>query len=252
MPELPDVEGFRRFFEKHASGKLVRRVKGDPAIVRTASIRTINRAIAGHSFAPPQRHGKWLICRAGGPAILFHFGMTGDFLWESETHPHDRLVISFDDGELRYRDMRKFGGVWLAHDEAGVQELTGHLGPDALALTRDDLDDVLAHRAGLKAVLMEQRNIAGLGNLLVDETLWRARLAPQRTASALRTKQRDVLYGAMRHVLVEWCREDFTPGLRSWLTGHRTRGGRCPRCKTKLTRATVAGRTTYWCRRCQR
>ncbi|MFY9588290.1 MAG: DNA-formamidopyrimidine glycosylase family protein [Actinomycetota bacterium] len=253
MPELPDVEGFRRFFEKHATAKPIRRVRGDPAIVRNASPRSIDRAIAGRTFETPDRIGKWLICRVAGPAVLFHFGMTGDFLWDGgEEHPHDRLVIVFDDGELRYRDMRKFGGVWLARDEGGVQELTGYLGPDALAVTRAMLDNVLDHRAGLKAVLMEQRNIAGLGNLLVDETLWRARIAPTRTASALSTKQRDSLYRAMRHVLIAWCRDGFVPGARSWLTGHRTRGGRCPRCKTKLTRATVAGRTTYWCRHCQR
>lgn len=252
MPELPDVEGFRRFFERHAAGKRVLSIRGDPAIVRNASPRAINRLIKGRAFAPPERIGKWLICRAAGPAVLFHFGMTGDFLWTRDAHPHDRLVIVFDDGELRYRDMRKFGGVWLARDARGVEALTGHLGPDALAVTRAMLDDLLAHRAGLKAVLMEQRNIAGLGNLLVDETLWRARLAPVRTASLLRTAQRDVLYKAMRHVLVAWCRDGFIPRKRSWLTGHRHRGGRCPRCGGALTRSVVAGRTTYWCRRCQR
>ncbi len=252
MPELPDVEGFRRFFEQHATGKPVRRVRGDPAIVRNASVRAIDRAFAGRSFATPDRIGKWLICRAEGPALLFHFGMTGDLLWSSDPHPHDRLVIVFEDGELRYRDMRKFGGVWLARDKSGVDELTGHLGPDALAVTRKMLDEVLTRRAGLKAVLMEQRNIAGLGNLLVDETLWRARLAPNRTASALTKSQRDDLYRAMRQVLVAWTRDGFIPRGRSWLTGHRTRGGRCPRCGTTLRRATVAGRTTYWCPRCQR
>src|SRR5262245_50111367 len=143
MPELPDVEGFRRFFEEHAAGKRVRTVRGDPAIVRNASPRAIDRALKGRSFITTERIGKWLICRAEGPAVLFHFGMTGDFLWNDDAHPHDRLVISFDDGELRYRDMRKFGGVWLARDERGVHALTGHLGPDALSVTRRTLDDVL-------------------------------------------------------------------------------------------------------------
>jgi formamidopyrimidine-DNA glycosylase len=220
--------------------------------VRNASLRAIDRALAGRKFSTPKRIGKWLICRADGAALLFHFGMTGDFLWERERHPHDRLVIVFDDGELRYRDMRKFGGVWLATDEEGVERLIGHLGPDALAVSRQDFDEVLAHRAGLKAVLMEQRNIAGLGNLTVDETLWRARLAPTRTAATQTKSQGDALYRAMRAVLIAWCKDDFHPSPRSWLIGHRTRGGRCPRCGTTLHRATVAGRTTYWCRRCQR
>lgn len=252
MPELPDVEGFRRTFERHASGKRVRSVRGDPTIVRNASLNEVDRALSGRSFAPPQRIGKWLICRAEGPAVLLHFGMTGDILWLTDEHPHDRLVFVFDDGELRYRNMRKFGGAWLAADEAEIEHLTGHLGPDALDVARRGMDEVLAHRAGLKAVLMEQRNIAGLGNLTVDETLWRARLSPTRTASELQKAERDRLYRAMRHVLVAWCREGFIPASRSLLTGARSRGARCPRCGTTLKRATVAGRTTYWCRRCQR
>lgn len=227
-------------------------MRGDPSIVRNATVPAIDRALSGLSFAPPQRLGKWLICRAEGPAVLLHFGMTGDVLWTRDEHPHDRLVFVLDDGELRYRNMRKFGGAWLAADEAAVERLTGHLGPDALAVARRGMDDVLAHRAGLKAVLMEQRNIAGLGNLTVDETLWRARLSPRRTASELPKPERDRLYRAMRHVLVESCKEGFVPAKRSWLTGVRGRGGRCPRCGTKLTRATIAGRTTFWCRRCQR
>jgi formamidopyrimidine-DNA glycosylase len=252
VPELPEVEGFRRAFERHAAGKRVRRVHGDQSIARNATIREIDRALRGRTFEPPQRAGKWLIARAGGPAVLLHFGMTGDILWERKDHPHDRLSFDFDDGTLRYRNMRKFGGAWLARDEGEIDHLIGHLGPDALAVTRKDMDAVLAHRAGLKAVLMEQRNIAGLGNLTVDEALWRARLAPTRTADALTKSERDALHRSMRAVLLAWSREDFRPSRRSWLIGHRARGGRCPRCGSALTRATIAGRTTYWCRRCQR
>src|SRR5438445_4392962 len=114
MPELPEIEAFRRTFERHGAGKRILTVRGDPAIVRNATPRAVARALKGRSFEPPARIGKWLICRAEGPAVLLHFGMTGDILWTDEEHPHDRLVFAFDDGQLRYRNMRKFGGVWLA------------------------------------------------------------------------------------------------------------------------------------------
>src|SRR5262245_7460161 len=103
MPELPEVEGFRRAFERHAAGKRVLRVRGDESIARNATIAQINGALRDRTFGTPERVGKWLVARAEGPAVLLHFGMTGDILWERDDHPHDRLSFEFDDGVLRYR-----------------------------------------------------------------------------------------------------------------------------------------------------
>src|SRR5438034_10987734 len=120
MPELPDVEGYKRSFARYAAG---RRVDGvsvpKPAILRNTTPQAIGRALAGSTFARPERVGKWLLAPADGNVLLLHFGMTGLLQWTAEPGPldrHDRLVLRLDGGELRYRNMRMLGGAWLAHD----------------------------------------------------------------------------------------------------------------------------------------
>src|SRR5580765_862853 len=135
MPELPEVERYRRFFAEHATGRTVREVEADPTILRNATIRSIRSALAGHRFGEPERRGKWLVAWTDdGPAMLLHFGMTGDLLWADGPdgpdgrHPWDRMIIGFDGGgELRYRNMRKLGGVWLAHGPDDVGAILGGL-----------------------------------------------------------------------------------------------------------------------------
>ncbi len=142
MPELPEVEAYRRFFAEHAEGRTVLAVDVlDPAIVRNAAPGDVGGALTGRRFEEPGRHGKWLVCPAAGPTLLFHFGMTGDLVWsgdEPDRHRHDRLVLVFEDGELRYRNMRRLGGVWLVHDDDELKEFLGGLGPDALAVEQDE------------------------------------------------------------------------------------------------------------------
>jgi formamidopyrimidine-DNA glycosylase len=258
VPELPDVEQYRRFFAKHGVGRTVASVSADPTILRNTTPRTLGRALRGRRFEDPDRHGKWLICWTDGPALLLHFGMTGDLVWsgdEPERHRHDRLTLLFEEGgELRYRNMRKLGGAWLAHDPDEVVSILGPLGPDALAVKRKQFMVLLARRrGGVKAALMDQAFVAGVGNLVADETLWHARLNPKRRMETLEDWERDRLYTEMRGILREAVeRYDYIPRKRSWLSHVRGRpGARCPRCQTPLARTVVAGRTTYFCPACQ-
>jgi formamidopyrimidine-DNA glycosylase len=257
MPELPDVEHFRRFFARHATGKAVRSVESDPTIVRNATPEALQSALRGRRFQEPNRHGKWLICWTDGPALLLHFGMTGDLVWsgdEPERHRWDRLILSFPDGELRYRNMRKLGGVWLAHGSVEAAALTGKLGPDALAVTEPEfLERLGRRRGGVKAALMDQSFLAGVGNIIADETLWQARIHPRRRIESLSDPDRRRVYRSMRKVLRESVdRYDSIPRKRSWLSYVRgRRDAACPRCSTPLARAVVAGRTTYFCPHCQ-
>lgn len=257
MPELPDVEGFRRRFARHGLGKRVERVETvDRDLLRNTSPQGIGRALRGREFTEADRHGKWLIARTGGPLMLMHFGMTGLIHWtarDEPRHPHDRVVLHLEGGELRFRDQRKFGGVWLARDEAERERVTGPMGPDALDVDADALGDLLAGRRGaLKPALMDQRLIAGMGNLLCDEVLWRARVGPRRPAGRLSPKTVRALAAELHEVLRASNRRGRIPPEEGWLTGVRDdRGARCPRCGTKLRRATIGGRTTVWCPRCQ-
>jgi formamidopyrimidine-DNA glycosylase len=146
------------------------------------------------------------------------------------------------------------GGVWLAHDEAETRAVLGSLGPDALLLGRTEFLELLERRrGGVKAALMDQGFIAGVGNIIADEVLWHARIHPRRRVESLDADERRRLFTQLRRVLREAVEGyDYIPRKRSWLSGVRgLPGARCPRCKTPLGRATVAGRTTYFCPRCQ-
>jgi formamidopyrimidine-DNA glycosylase len=261
MPELADVEGYRRYLARYAAGKRIDGVEAPAAdLLRNTSAAGLGRALRGKRFARPGRHGKWLIAHTDGDhSVLMHFGMTGNLSWSADgaadRHPHDRVVFRLAGGEeLRYRNMRKFGGIWLARAGPEIEPITGPLGPDALDLDRDDLEDLLAvRRGGVKAALMNQRLLAGIGNELSDEILWRARIHPAKGLGALDRRARGRIYDAMREVLTESVRHGRIPRKPGWIEEVRGRpDARCPRSHGKLRRTTVAGRTAYWCPRCQR
>jgi formamidopyrimidine-DNA glycosylase len=255
VPELPDVEHFRRFLADHATGTQIDRVvTTDPQILRNTTAEALDEALRGHRIEDPARHGKWLLAWTTGPAVLIHFGMTGDLGWASGPegrHRHDRVIFETDRGELRYRNMRKLGGVWLAHDRNEVHQVLGGLGPDALDVSPRDLRRALDRRRGrVKAALMNQSVVAGVGNLAADEALWRARIHPQTRLEDLTTEQRRRLERAVRHVLRTWV-DRFEDLPQRWLLPVRGPDGVCPRCRTPLARTVVGGRTTYFCPVCQ-
>jgi formamidopyrimidine-DNA glycosylase len=258
MPELPDVEGFRRYLERHASGSRIVRVDvPDTVLIRNRTPRQLGRTLEGQRFGTPRRHGKWLLVSVGDAELLMHFGMTGLLRWghdKADRHPHDRLIFVCDDGELRYNNMRRFGGVWLADDEEERLKVTGSLGPDATYLKRERFERLLAGRRGsIKAALMDQRLLAGVGNLLADEILWRAGVRPATPIGKLSASRRRRLYDALHAAVSESIRYGRVPHGARWLTRVRDdRNARCPRCGTVLRRQTIAGRTACWCPRCQR
>ncbi len=255
MPELPDVEGFRRTFERHTRGKRLAGVWSDRDELRNTNPTHLDRVLRGREFAAPRRHGKWLVCRTDGPVLALHFGMTGDLVWTTERkgHRHDRMILQFADGNLHLRDMRKLGGVWLLEDERMLERATGPLGPDAWRVKREPfLERFAGRRGGAKATLMDQSVIAGLGNLTVDATLWRARVHPRRRVTALSPHQRGAVFDAMKSVLRDCLPRARVPARGDMLTPLRHEGARCPRCRRELRHETVAGRTTWFCPHCQR
>jgi formamidopyrimidine-DNA glycosylase len=258
MPELPDVEGFRRYLAKHAQGRRIVRIDvPDPEIVRNRSPQALGRALAGATFAPPDRHGKWLIAPAGDVELLLHFGMTGELRFaadDGERRPHDRAVFVCEGGELRYNNMRRLGGIWLASDRAERDRVTGPLGPDAATVGRAEFERLLrARRGGVKAALMDQRLVAGVGNLLSDEIMWRAHVHPATPVPSFSPARLRRLYEALHAAVSESIQYGRVPHGTRWLTRVRDdREARCPRCATRLRRTTIAGRTACWCPRCQR
>lgn len=259
MPELPDVEGYRRTLSACGRGRRIKEVDvRDSGVLHGVSAARLRRELEGRTLAAPERHGKWLVARTGGgPALLLHFGMTGELLCADAgdpPHPHDRVRLDLGDGRaVAYRDQRKLQGVWFAASGAEVERALAGQGPDALAVGRKEFRELLGRRRGrIKAVLIDQSVLAGLGNLLADEILWRARLHPRRPANRLTDTERDRLHSAMRRTLDRSVGAGRVPDRSSWLTGHRDAPDpHCPRCRTPLRRAKVGGRTTAWCPRCQ-
>jgi formamidopyrimidine-DNA glycosylase len=257
VPELPDVEGFRSALASTLPGKRVRDVDvRDAGILRNTTARTLKRNLVGHRFAAPRRHGKWLMLPTDGPTLLVHSGMTGHPYYSAADAPEEgreRLVIALDRGELRYADLRKLRGVWLANDDAEVEGIMGPQGPDALEVDLRTFKSVLNGRRGrLKPTLMDQSVIAGLGNLLSDEICWQARLHPAAEVPSLDDDQSKLLHTRMRRVLRTSVRHACVPRLGRWLTGVRDDPDpSCPRCGTRLRRVRTGGRTSLWCPHCQ-
>lgn len=257
MPELPDVEGFRRVVADHGTGRRITSVRvDDPQVLRGVGPEKLARTLKGLSLGEPERHGKWLaVPLSGGPVLLLHFGMTGAMVWDDGTspaHAHDRVTFVLPDGELRFRDMRKLRGIWLAADRPDADRLLASLGPDALTVGRGEFTEVVRSRRRVKATLMDQSAVSGLGNLLADEICWRARVHPRRRGDDLTEAELATLHRAMRRVLRGAIPTGRVPGRRTWLTGRRDDPDPiCPRCGARLSRGRVAGRTTVWCPRCQ-
>jgi formamidopyrimidine-DNA glycosylase len=257
MPELPDVEGFRAVLAEHGTGLRVERAEvADAGVLRDVSAGHFERSLRGRRFGDPGRHGKWLIARTDGPVLLMHFGMTGELRWAGpaeERHRHDRVMFAVPGGELRFRDMRKLQGITLAERPDDIGRVLAGLGPDALGVGQQDFADALGTgRQAVKAALLDQSVIAGLGNLLADEMCWRARIHPRRPVRQLAPAERARLHGQMWRVLRDAIPAGRVPAAPGWLTGSRDAdGARCPRCGAALAKDRVAGWSTVWCPRYQ-
>lgn len=255
MPELPDVEGFRRFLSEHATGARVERVSAPAAdVVRNTTPQALGRALRGRRFDEPSRHGKWLFAPLeDGPTLVWHFGMTGSPQWvrpDEDLHPHDRVALTCDRGQLRLRMMRKLGGLWLARDAGERRAVTGPLGPDAWGVDGETFRQVLSGRGSVKSAFMNQERLAGAGNLVADEVCWRAHVHPGRSLSALDDPTRDRLHAVLQEVLDAAVPTGRVPPREDWLTGARdAEEPACPRCGAPLERGRIAGRATWWCPR---
>lgn len=266
MPELPDVEGFRRLAAEHVGHRRVESVRvRDPQVVHPVSGPRFAELVRGRCIAEPQRHGKWLVLPTTAtatareqepPWLLVHFGMTGMLLWcarGEDRHAHDRVVFRFEHGELRYRDMRKLTGIELARERSELDAVLEALGPDACSVSPAECRYRLGRtRRRIKSALLDQSLVAGLGNLCADEILWSARVHPRRGTTDIDDAAWKRLHRSMRSVLRQSSRLARVPAHASWLTGHRDEPeGRCPRCSAPLCHGRVAGRGTSWCPSCQ-
>jgi formamidopyrimidine-DNA glycosylase len=244
LPELPDVEVARRFIEERALGRRIASVDdSDVWVCRPHAPGEISGALTGTALTAAHRHGKTMWVETDrGPVLGLHLGMTGGIRVDEEPNLKgwDRFALEFEDGgRMALRDMRRLGRAVLDPD-------LSRLGPDAGEVGRDDFRELVGRGASpIKARLMDQSVIAGIGNLMADEILWRAGIPPRTPAGELSRERLDELRRAMRAVVRLTVKRGHAGA--GDLNRHRVRGGTCPKCGAPLERATVGGRTTYWC-----
>jgi formamidopyrimidine-DNA glycosylase len=274
MPELPEVETIRLALEPHVVGRRLERVEiNDPRLVRPFEPLAVGAELEGERVAALDRRGKYLIVRfESGRALLIHLRMTGSLRHAAsgtlEDDPHRRAVVKLDDGsDVAYRDVRRFGTWELLEPEEVEPYLQRRLGGEPLGreFTAKSLAERLeGRRAPLKAALLDQRTVAGLGNIYVDEALWRAQLHPLRPAGSLDPGESTRLTKAIREALRAGIarqgaslRDYSTPDGRRGSMQDRFRvygrgGEPCPRCGTPIDKIRVGGRGTWYCPNCQR
>ncbi|MBL8763482.1 MAG: bifunctional DNA-formamidopyrimidine glycosylase/DNA-(apurinic or apyrimidinic site) lyase [Phycisphaerae bacterium] len=275
MPELPEVERVVRSLRPHALGAVVHAVR----LLRRDICEgpsTPADLLEGDSIAAVSRRGKLMsIHGRSGRVLCVHLGMTGQLTIRNEapdprreTHVHAvwTLARARVVRWLVFRDPRRFGGLWtFPSAERFVAERLGELGPDALETTAARLSDRLrGSRRAVKAALLDQSVLAGVGNIYADEALFEARIRPTRPAARLRAPEFDALARSVRAVLAraieaggstlrDYLDADGKPGGAARLHRVYGRAGQpCVACAGALKSATVAQRTTVWCPRCQK
>jgi formamidopyrimidine-DNA glycosylase len=263
MPELPEVESARVVIERNGLRRRIVDVDdSDTYVCRPHAPGEIRHALLGGELIAAQRRGKSMWCRTscspGAVTLGIHLGMSGKIViagtdgsevdggdyWEGRRQPGDyrwtRFTITFaDGGRLMLVDPRRLGRIRL---NPPVEQL----GPDAQLITPAQFRGALAgSTAPVKARLLDQERIAGIGNLLADEILWRARVHPAREAGSLTADEQARLLRATRGAIREALRDGGVHTLT--IISRRRRGGTCPRDHVPMRSGTVGGRTSWWC-----
>jgi formamidopyrimidine-DNA glycosylase len=275
MPELPEVETIRRDLEKEAVGKRIKSVEvtGTRTVRRQPPEELVSR-LEGAKVMSVTRKGKHLLLGLGEDLLVIHLGMSGQLLKaaaKDPMSPHTHVVITFTQGgQLRMLDPRTFGEMYVVSTEKQAEEA-----PELADLGFDPVDDVIswntfgsmlmARKTKLKALLMDQHFMAGLGNIYTDEILWAAGLRFDRISDTLSTQEVRRLYRAMGETLQEALKlrgssladeqyRDLFGKVGSYQNEHKVyarEGQACRRCRQVIKRTKWGGRSTFYCGSCQ-
>ncbi|MDP8993205.1 MAG: bifunctional DNA-formamidopyrimidine glycosylase/DNA-(apurinic or apyrimidinic site) lyase [Actinomycetota bacterium] len=278
MPELPEVETIRRDLEKEVVGKRIKHVEvtGVRAVRRHASAEEFAAPLRGRRITGVDRRGKYILVRLEGDDVLVvHLGMSGQLLRARSSRErlerHTHVVVTFTQGgQLRYVDPRTFGELFVATADEVEHEVPdlAHLGPDPIEemISWDRLSQLLhARRSRLKGLLMDQRFLAGIGNLYADEILWGAGLRYDRRSETLSSQEVrrlarsivETLQEAIKHrgsSLADEQYRDLYGEVGDFQSQHQVYGREgqpCRRCRSTIVRIRTQGRSTFMCERCQ-
>jgi formamidopyrimidine-DNA glycosylase len=259
MPELPDVEVFRRYFDATSLKQKIEQVDVlDKRILEEATENSLRAALIGTTFTGTRRHGKFMFAETDSePWLVLHYGMTGflSYVRNSEEQPsHTRVLFSFEGGNhLAFVDQRILGLASVTTDpDAFIAERD--LGPDAFALKPAAFRDILQGRRGaVKSAITNQNVISGIGNIYADEILFQSKIHPKRALAELSGGDLKKLHQQTRKVLQAAidAEVDVDRMPKRFLLRQRDSGGPCPRCGSELATTKVSSRTTLYCPACQ-
>ncbi len=270
MPELPEIETVKRTLTPLICGRIIQKLEIRLAKILRPEPKVFQKSLPGQRIKALSRRGKILIIHLTQNVLLFHFRMTGNLVCLFPRDPEPRythLLFYLDQGlRLAYTDLRQFGWIELIKEE----DLSHHwiwskLGPEPFELNEKEFFSLLrARKRGLKAFLLDQEMIAGLGNIYTDEALFRAGLHPKRKTSSLSFEEARQLLSVIKKVLEEAIRERGS-SVRNYVDGrgqrgnfqrqhlvYRKKGKPCPRCGQEIVYQKIAGRGTYFCPGCQK
>ena len=270
MPELPEVETFRRYLLQGNEGSpsiLGKKIRNADLLwsgsIASPTPDEFLERIKGQYITGIGRRGKNLIIKLSRDTLIIHLRMSGELIVEKQSEPqgkHYRVIINFDDKyRMAFNNIRKFGRIWLTDNP---QEQLGNLGPEPLSddFTVEDLYLILkSHNRQLKYFLLDQEMIAGIGNIYTDEALHRAKLHPALKSDSLDFHQTQILWDSIREVLKEGIKNQGSSidwmyrggDYQNYLSVYNLEGEPCKTCKTPVARIKIAQRSTYFCPTCQ-
>lgn len=254
MPELPEVNTVRKGFAQVALHQLIEKVQvSDDKILRNASSAIFRKTLKGQMFVDTFRQGKYFFGQLdSNKYILFHLGMTGDisYYYDRGDQPkHERFNIQFKGGLiLGYDDPRKFSHIRVIDNLKDYLKQI-KLGPDALLISQQKFQQLfLNKKTSVKSIFMNQKLVAGVGNLYADEICFQAKIHPASIAGALTKRQINLLHKLMQSILKYACEQDayYKVYPENWFWEWRSDEGRQIKGKGKVAKSKIAGRTTYF------
>lgn len=257
MPEMPDVEHFKKCIEKHALRKTIDDVHAsDKRMVHKSTFNNFVKTLKGSAFTRVERRGKFLIIelRGSDKNLVMHFGMTGDVAYRKSGDdtdvPYSKVVFEFKNGGmLHWISKRRFGKIFLV-DNIDEVETIANMGPEPLEVSGEQFNDLLNEHESraVKSFFLDQAVIAGIGNEYSDEILFRSGIRPDRKVQELSNKKRKELYERMQATLKQAVNDPDSELSEDWISAHRNGDMKCPKNPSHtLKKKTIAGRSAVYC-----
>ncbi|MFW9989107.1 MAG: Fpg/Nei family DNA glycosylase [Candidatus Odinarchaeota archaeon] len=258
MPELPEVETFKRYLDKTSLNQIIKNIKVVDNRVLSINELDLKKIIINNKFESSKRHGKYLLIYIGQKYLIMHFGMTGDLKYfnKKEHEPkYSKIIFQFNnDFNLAYISLRMFGKIDITDSIEEFVEKK-NLGIDAYKMNFEEFKGALRSRTGIiKNLLLNQSFIAGIGNIYSDEILFRTKIHPNTKIDSLSESKTKELYTNIKDVLKIGIEKkgDLSTYPEYFIIPHRKKDDYCPICNSRIERIELSGRHGFYCPNCQK